>query len=90
MSTANHAELEAALAWYQAHSKLLYQHRDQWVAIGPAGVLAHNKDVKKVLARSRKLGFPQPLLFKVPPAGMLALWNVAFQHRQGNLYFNLA
>jgi hypothetical protein len=75
MSTVNNAELEAALAWYRAHPKLLDQHRGKWVAIGPKGMLAHNNDVKKVLAQSKKRGFPHPLLYKVPPAGILALWK---------------
>lgn len=69
------SQLNAAVAWYRAHPKLLKEHSGEWVAIGSVGVLAHDKDVKKVLAESRKQGFNQHLLYKVPPVGILALWR---------------
>lgn len=75
MVTSKNPELEAALAWYHAHPKTLDQYSGEWVAIGSGGVLAHSKDVKEVLAASKKQGMRQPLLYKVPPAGILALWR---------------
>jgi len=75
MTTHNNSELEAALAWYRSHRKLVEPYHGEWVAIGPGGVLAHDKNVKFVLAESKKQGFKQPLLYKVPPEGILALWR---------------
>ena len=66
--------VEGALAWFRSHHKTIQRYAGQWVAIGAEGVLMHHNDLKIVVAESKKKGFEQPLLYKVPPKGLLALW----------------
>lgn len=68
------ADIKAALAWQRAHPEIAEQYCGQWVALGPKSVLAHGEDLKVVLAEAKRRGFAEPLLWKVPPRGILALW----------------
>ena len=76
MATEDKPELTEALAWYRTHVDQVSKHRGQWVAIGPEGVVSHDKEIKTVVTESKKKGCGEPLLFKVPPVGVLALWRV--------------
>jgi hypothetical protein len=75
MATEDKLLVKGALAWFRSHHKSMQQYSGQWVAIGPKGVLMHHNDLKIVVAESKKKGFQQPLLYKVPPEGLLALWR---------------
>ena len=73
MSTHDKSGLQASLAWYRSNYKAVEHYPDQWVAICPEGVLTHHQDVKVVVAEYKKQGHEQPLLYKVPPEGILAV-----------------
>ena len=66
--------LTAALTWQRAHPEAADEFPGQWVAIGPKGILAHGEELKVVRANAQKQGWTQPLLWKIPPKGILALW----------------
>jgi len=66
--------LQAALGWYRSNCDAVSQYSGQWVAIGSAGVLAHGYDLEVVMAASERKGYARPLLYKVPPQGILAMW----------------
>ena len=74
MSKEDKPQVEGALTWFRSHHKTIERYPGQWVAVGPEGVLMHHKDIKLVMAESKKKGFQKPLLYKVPPKGLLALW----------------
>jgi hypothetical protein len=74
MSTQRKSELKAALTWYRSNAKVVADYCGEWVAISPHGILAHGKDLNEVMDASKHQGFLSPLLYKVPPKGILALW----------------
>ena len=74
MASLHDLELAGAVAWHRSHPKAVAHYHGEWVAIGPVGVLARGEDLKNVLAESEMQGCEQPLLYKVPPKGILALW----------------
>ena len=67
MATQNDSGLGAGLAWYRAHPKTVEQYREEWVAIGPGGILAHDKDIKTVLAESKSRDLSSQSSAKYPP-----------------------
>ena len=69
------SELDGAIKWYRAHAESVGRHFGEWVAMGPNGVVAHGTDLKVVSGHAKKKGFAHPLLHKVPPEGILALWR---------------
>ena len=69
------SELDGAIKWYRAHAESVGRYFGEWVAIGPTGVVAHSTDLKEVSVQAKKKGFARPLLHKVPPKGILALWR---------------
>ena len=74
MAELSDPKLTAALAWQRAHPEVANKFCGQWVAVGPHGVLSHGDDLKTVLAEAKGQGFHEPLLWKIPPRGVLALW----------------
>jgi hypothetical protein len=68
------SELDTAIKWYRTHSESVSKYFGEWVAIGSQGVVAHGSDLKNVSDMSKKKGVARPLLYKVPPKGILALW----------------
>ncbi len=40
--------------WYHAHQKELQKFVNQWVAVGPEGVLAHNSSLDEVIEKVPK------------------------------------
>ena len=66
--------LTAALTWQRAHPEAAKEFAGQWVAIGPKGILAHGEELRAVRNKAEKKGWAQPLLWKVPPKGILAFW----------------
>ena len=90
MSTHEKPDLDAAFQWCRSNAEILRDYCGQWVAISPAGLLAYGYDLEEVLATSKSKGYARPLLYKVAPKAILALWlslDVAFRHAQGNVYF---
>jgi hypothetical protein len=74
MSNHSKPDLKAALMWYRSNAKVVADYCGEWVAISSHGILAHGKDLNEVMAASKKQGIVRPLLYKVPPQGILALW----------------
>ena len=74
MAESSDSELTSTLAWQRAHPEITKKFCGQWVALGPDGVLSHGNNLKTVLAEARGQGFHEPLLWKIPPSGVLAFW----------------
>ena len=74
MPSHNKSEVDRALAWYRSNYKAVEHYSGQWVALSSDGVLAHGIDLEKVMIDSKNKGCDKPLLYKVPPDGILALW----------------
>jgi hypothetical protein len=60
--------LDRALQWLAANSEALQQFENQWIAIGPEGVIAADESYQTVAATAETLGVPEPLMHWVPAA----------------------
>ena len=74
MANDKKSDLDAALHWYRSNHAAVDEYCGEWVAIASSGVLAHGDELSGVIDEYKKQGFPNPLLYKVPPKGILALW----------------
>ena len=74
MEPNNDPDVLIAAQWYRANPSLADCYCGEWVAIGPDGIIAHGTDLKAVSGEAAILSAKKPLLFKVPPKGVLALW----------------
>ena len=53
--------------WYNEHFDELQKNGGKWVALGPTGLVATDKDLSAVIQKSHELGVQEPLLIMIPP-----------------------
>ncbi len=56
--------------WIAQHPEILAQYHERWIAVVGEQVVASGYDLTEVLEAAKSFA-PDPLLFLVPPAGIL-------------------